>query len=98
MAVRTLARHEAVIAAIEAIEQQEILAIGLERRQKLVEHEVRLVLVGETAEGLIAVRLEHEHDALRRDRSRSTGAARHHRLQEREPNANPRGAAQQGSP
>ncbi len=63
MPVRALTSSEFSVTAIEPVEQQQILAIRLERRQKLVEGERRLASVDEATAGLIAVRLEHEDDA-----------------------------------
>src|SRR4051812_25020232 len=86
------------VASIEPIQEQEILAVRLERRQKFVEREAALTAVDEATRGLIAVGLKHEDDPARRAGRRAAGRTRQHGFEQWQRNAHPRCTAQQRTP
>ena len=62
MAVGTLVGWQAVVSLVEPVEEQQLVPVGSQRSQELVELEVGLVAAAETPLDLVAVGLELEDE------------------------------------
>ena len=83
--------------SVEAVQEQQVRAVGLERRQELTELEIGLTARRETLGGLIAVGLESKQDATRRLRGLGVQRLRPHGVEKGQGKPEPTHATNQGS-